>query len=203
MTEYVKQETKIEKNCQKAYALVFRQCTDPMRSKLEDNKDYQRMRSYHDMFLLRRVNQGLTFKFNGNKHLTHALHKAKRYFYQYFQTVHTTNQQYLETFNNKVSVIDSYFGSIGPDPGLAKEELAVVVNPTETNNRTVGKSAKRLFFWSWDALQIRPKEIRKYGGEVTKNITKGRYDYTAKTTELYNLLIKYKMYYNPPKRLVY
>ena len=166
MTEYVKQETKIEKNCQKAYALVFRQCTDPMRSKLEDNKDYQRMRSYHDMFLLRRVNQGLTFKFNGNKHLTHALHKAKRYFYQYFQTVHTTNQQYLETFNNKVSVIDSYFGSIGPDPGLAKEELAVVVNPTETNNRTVGKSAKRLFFFGVGMLCR--SDLRRYGNMVEK-----------------------------------
>ena len=45
------------------------------------------------------------------------------------------NPQYLDIFKNKVSAIKSYGGAIGTDPGLAKEELAVVVNPTDIDKQ--------------------------------------------------------------------
>ena len=72
------------------------------------------------MFLLVRAIKGLTFKFNGPKHLLHAPHDSKRDFYQYYYTGYTTNPQYLKTFNNKVLVIDSYGGAIGTDLELSK-----------------------------------------------------------------------------------
>ena len=67
---------------------------------------------------------GLNFNFDGHKHPLHALNNTERDFYCYYQTVQTTNTQYLETFNNKVPVIDSYGGAIWNDPRLAKEEPA-------------------------------------------------------------------------------
>ena len=54
------------------------------------------------------------------------------YFYCYYQTVQATNLQYLETFNNKVLVIESYGGDLMNDLGLAKEELAGAANLTDT-----------------------------------------------------------------------
>ena len=75
------------------------------------------------MFLLVESIKGITFKFYGHNHRSHALHDAKRDFYRYYHTVQTTNPQYLETFKKKVSGIESYGGSIGTHPGLAKEEL--------------------------------------------------------------------------------
>ena len=39
MMEYVKQDTKLDDNCHKSYTLIFRQCTNNMRLKLEDNED--------------------------------------------------------------------------------------------------------------------------------------------------------------------
>ena len=44
MMDYVERETKLDNNCQKSYALIFGQCTKHMRSKIEANKDYHRMR---------------------------------------------------------------------------------------------------------------------------------------------------------------
>ena len=41
----------------------------------------------------------------------------------------TTNTQYLYTFKNKVSVIESYVGDIRNDLELSKEELAGPANP--------------------------------------------------------------------------
>ena len=81
MTEYVKQESKLEWNFQKAYALIFRQCTEHMRSKLESHDDYKRMREDYSAFLLMGAIKGLNFKFNWHKHPPHALHDAKRDFY--------------------------------------------------------------------------------------------------------------------------
>ena len=59
------------------------------------------------------------------------LHKAKRCFYRYYQTVKTTNLKSLDTFKNKLSVIESYDIVIGTDPGLSKEELSGVANVTD------------------------------------------------------------------------
>ena len=68
--------------------------------------------------------KGVDFKFNRHKHPQHALHNSKRGFYRYHQTGQTKNPQYLETFNNKFSVIDSYGGAIGNELVMSKHELA-------------------------------------------------------------------------------
>ena len=75
------------------------------------------------MFLLVESIKGITFKFYGHNHRSHALHDAKRDFYRYYHTVQTTNPQYLETFKKKVSGIESYGGYIGTDQVMAKDEL--------------------------------------------------------------------------------
>ena len=52
ITEYVKRETKIDKNCQMAYLLIFEQCTEHMRSKIEAREDHQKMIGDYDVFLI-------------------------------------------------------------------------------------------------------------------------------------------------------
>ena len=126
MTEYVKRETKLDKNFQKAYALIFGQCTDHMHSKLEASEDYQTTRGNYDVLLLIAATKGLTYKFDGHNHQSHALHDAKQDFYCYYQTGKITNRQYLETYKNKVPVIELYGEAIGTDPRLAKVELTEI-----------------------------------------------------------------------------
>ena len=77
------------------------------------------------------VYQRLNFQVYGHNHPSHFLHKAKRCFYRYYQTVKTTNLKSLDTFKNKLSVIESYDIVIGTDPGLSKEELSGVANVTD------------------------------------------------------------------------
>ena len=113
-----------------------------MRSKLEAHKDYQRMRGDYNMFLLVGGIKGLTFKLDGNMHLPHALHDANRQFYRYYQTVNTTKLQYLETFKNNISVIESYGGSIGTDQILDKEKLEGISNPKDPYKQAAAEAAK-------------------------------------------------------------
>ena len=71
----------------------------------------------YDIFLLVDSTKGIIFKSNGHKHPPHTLNYTKREFYRYYQTWHTTNPQYLETFNNNLSVSESYGGVYMDGPG--------------------------------------------------------------------------------------
>ena len=90
--------------------------------------------------------KGLTSKFYGHKHLSQFPHDAKRDFYQYYQTGETTNLKYLETFNNKISFIESYVGYIGTDLGVSKEELAGLLNPSDPDSQAAAESKKMKYF---------------------------------------------------------
>ena len=107
-----------------------------MRSKLEACEYYQSMRGYYDVFLLISATKGMDLKFDGNKHLSHALHDTKQDFYCYYQTGQTKNIQYLDTFNKNLLVMDSYGRYIGTDLVLTKEELAGADNPSGAENKS-------------------------------------------------------------------
>ena len=85
--------------------MIFGQCTEHMRSKLEAREDYQTMWENYTVLLLMAHIKVLTYKFDRHNHHSHAIHHTKQDFYHYYHTGHTTNPQYLETFNNKVSSI--------------------------------------------------------------------------------------------------
>ena len=93
------------------------------------------------------------------------------------------NPQYLETFKNKVPVIDSYGGAIGTDPGLAKEELSVVVNPTDPDKQSVAEAAKNKCL---GVVMLCGSDQGRYGNlveDLQKYFFKGNYDYPVDATE--------------------
>ena len=94
------------------------------------------------MFLLVAAIKGLAFKFNGHNHPLHTLHNSKRDIYNYNQKGYISSKQYLETFNNKFSVIESYCGVVGTDLVLAREELAGAANLPDTEKQAAAEAAK-------------------------------------------------------------
>ena len=85
--------------------MIFGQCTDHMRSKLEAREYYQKMWGNYGVLLLMADMKFLTYKFDRHNHHSHAIHHTKQDFYHYYHRGNTTNPQYLETFKNKVSSI--------------------------------------------------------------------------------------------------
>ena len=57
--------------------LIFGHCTEHMRLKIESHQDYQNMRGDIDVLLLVANIKGITFKSDGHKHPSQALHEAK------------------------------------------------------------------------------------------------------------------------------
>jgi hypothetical protein len=116
--EYVKRKTYLADNMQTVYSLVWGQCTDVMRQKVEALSNYDTLTKNKDGLGLLKAIKDLVYNFQSQKYLPHALHESKRRFYFCVQGRHTTTSAYLEQFQNVVDVIGHSGGSIGDDPGI-------------------------------------------------------------------------------------
>jgi hypothetical protein len=116
--EYVKRKTYLSDNMQTVYSLVWGQCTDVMRQKIEALAVYDKLTTQGDGLALLKAIKDLVYNFQSQKYLPHALHESKRRFYFCTQGKHMTASMYLEQFQNIVDVIEHSGGSIGNDPGV-------------------------------------------------------------------------------------
>ena len=96
---YVKQDGILDENLQKAYSLIFVQCTEILKSKLKSRVNWDSMLSTYDMFALLKAIKTIIYKFKDQKYLPLSLHNAKTNFYNFRQGT-MTNPDYLDKFIN-------------------------------------------------------------------------------------------------------
>ena len=103
--EYVKRSSYMDENVKKVFSLVWGQCTEALRAKLQGIDDFKAMWDSGDGLALLKAIKTICFRFESQKNIAHAIHDAKRRFYMLSQGKSTITQ-YLETFKNVVDVID-------------------------------------------------------------------------------------------------
>jgi hypothetical protein len=116
--KYVKRKTQLAGNMQTVYSLVWRQCTDVMRQKVEVLSVYETLTLNGDGLALLKAIKDLVYNFQSQKYLPHTLHELKRRFYFCVQGQQTMASAYLEQYHNIVDVIEHSGGWIGDDPGI-------------------------------------------------------------------------------------
>ena len=77
---YVKRDGILDENLQKAYSLIFGQCTELLKSKLNSSVNWDAMSSTYDMFALLEAIKTITYKSKDQKYLPLSLHNAKTNF---------------------------------------------------------------------------------------------------------------------------
>ena len=97
---YVKAEVTLDSDLKKVYSLVYGQCSDALRAKLEAIPNHTVVSTNADVIGLLKNIKSATFSFQSQKYDPHALHEAKRRFYQLNQHKNATCQSYLEAFQN-------------------------------------------------------------------------------------------------------
>ena len=112
----VKQEYLLHANLQKAYALVLRQCTELLQSKLKQHADWAMLQCDQDVLSLLKVIKGICYKFEDQKYMPLALDNAKHALYNLHQGGMSCSD-YLEWFHNLVDVVTTYKGQLY-DPGV-------------------------------------------------------------------------------------
>ena len=109
--EYVKRDNYLKENIKTLYSLVWGQCTDIMRQRIEALDIFMGMAAEGDGLALIKAIKNVAFNFQSQKYLPHSLHESKRRFYLSQQGKHSTTQAYLEQFQNAVDVIGYSGGS--------------------------------------------------------------------------------------------
>jgi hypothetical protein len=195
--EFVKQGTIFEENKKTLYSLVWGQCTDIMRQKVEALDDFEAMANAGDGLGLLRAIKNLCFNLHhSQKYVGHAIHESKRRFYQCTQGKHMTTQAYLEAFRNTIDVIEHTGGSIGHEPGL-NEYVATRNNidydhmdaaeEEDVQNESHERYLAVAFILGADKL--------RYGRlleSLENNFLQGQNRYPATVTAAYGLLTNWK-----------
>jgi hypothetical protein len=80
--EYSRAKFKYAENVKTLFSLVWGQCTDVMRQKVEDTKTFETInKACNGIGLLLSLKKAIAFQFQGQKYLPHAVHEAlKRYY---------------------------------------------------------------------------------------------------------------------------
>ena len=127
--EHVKHKKGVVTGMKKAHALIWGQCTEAMRAKLEAKDNHATIASSRDVVGLLKNIRAIMFHFQSQKKAEHSLHEAKRRFYMLTQGKDMSCQQYRETFTNLVEVIEHCGGAVGDEPGMVDKVLGELKPP--------------------------------------------------------------------------
>jgi Zinc knuckle len=124
--EYVKSKRILRHNLIQAYMIVWGQCTDVMRTKLEAREGHSEIARKKDVVELLKNIKDIAFSFQSQRYEYHSLHDAKRRFYHLSQEKGMPCGAYLERFKNQVDVVSHCGGSVIDDAMIKKQLRAMV-----------------------------------------------------------------------------
>jgi hypothetical protein len=122
--EHVKRGTMLAENLKTDYSLIYGQCSDAMRAKLESRENHLVIKAASDSIGLLENIRTVMFQFQSQRYAPLALHEAKYRFYLFLQDRQAMCQQYHKTFKNNIDVIEYCGGVVSNDTGLVDNKLA-------------------------------------------------------------------------------
>jgi hypothetical protein len=194
--EHVKRITYLNENMKTLYSLVWGQCTDIMRQKIEANDAFGNISATGDGLGLLTALKGVAYQFQGQKYLSHALHESMKRYYNCTQGKFVTTQAYLENFQNVIDVVVHSGGEIAGHPGVSTGIIAekglVKANMTEAQIEEVrtensSRSTAMAFLLGCDRA--------RYGrliDDLENDFLQGRNNYPTTIAAAYNLLTNWK-----------
>jgi len=193
---YVKADTELDANLKKVYAIVFGQCSDAMRTKLEAIPNHASIAAARDVIGLLRNIKTATFSFQSQKYEPHALHEAKRRFYLMSQGKGVSCQNYFESFQNAVEVLEYCGGEIGTDIGLVERALAslnVTLDTATPEQLALSKDyAKQAYLACAFLLGADRNRFGKLIEDTENDYVKGQDRYPKTVLAAFNLMIYVK-----------
>jgi hypothetical protein len=111
------------KDLKKVYSLIWGQCTDALRAKLEVRGDYLRMKVDYDAIELLKSIKDCVFKSSSQKYGHHARHEALGKFANLHQDKNNNSQEYYQRYKNQVEVAEHCGVDIGVHSEAIEERL--------------------------------------------------------------------------------
>ena len=196
LDEVMKRESTLEENVKKVYSLIWGQCTDAMRQRIEALDTFAEMSRKGDGVGLLKALKAAAFNFQSQKNLEHALHESKRRFYMCSQGKYNTTQAYLETFQNTVDVVEHSGGQLGLDPGTIKailEEKNLNLDDMDDNEiKSLHKEAQEKYLAVAFVLGADRARYGRLIEDLENSYLQGQNNYPTTVTAAYHLLTNWK-----------
>jgi hypothetical protein len=96
--EYVREKKCLKENLKTLYSLVWGQCSDVIRTRIEALDNHEEMSLKGDSIGLLQAIKGIVYNFQSEKYRPMAIHEAMRRFYMIYQDKYMTCGAYLEKF---------------------------------------------------------------------------------------------------------
>ena len=116
--QYMRWEDTLTCDLKSAFVLIYGQSSDTLQVKLESRPNYETLKATADAIRLLENIKAVMFQFQAQNYRPLAFHKAKWWYYTFFQEKHMMCQQYYESFKNNADVLEYAGGMLGKEPGL-------------------------------------------------------------------------------------
>jgi hypothetical protein len=201
MKTYMKRKDLLESDSRAVYAIVWRQCSPMMQSKVESLDEFEAKSGDCDCVWLPKEIQGITHRFEGTRNVFISLDNAWSSYYSYRQGNKQTLHDYLKEDQGLVQVLEHYGAALGAEgpyqdavrdavgdnvmeetPGLADQEY---------KRRTVIAAKKKSVAIGF----LKRVDRKRYGGlwsDLENLYSRGEDQYPTDLTGAYNLLLNYK-----------
>ena len=121
--ECTKKELILEENMKTLYSIIWGQCTELMRQRIQALPEYKKMNSDADSLTLLKAIRNQAFNYQSQKDLAQALFEATNRLQTIVQDRNMSCQEYMDRFQNAVDVIIHIAGSVPVYPSLVDAAL--------------------------------------------------------------------------------
>ena len=193
--EYVKQTSRLQENIKRLWALVWGQCSDTIRTRLQALDTYENMHAASDGLRLLVAIKDLMYNVQEQKYVPLSIHLAKRQFFLLSQGRNTVGE-YYEQFKNQTDVLDHIGAGIGHDDAITRQVLRTQGIDIEDATEAQEEAAETQGIEWYLALAFLMGSDRSRFGRLLEKLendfTAGHDNYPKTLTDTYNMLLEWK-----------
>ena len=190
--KYVKQTSRLHENVKHLWALVWGQCSDTIRTRLQDLDTYDDMHTVSDGLWLLIAIKDLMSNVQEQKYVPLSIHLAKRQFFLLSQGGNTVGE-YYEQFKNQTDVLNQIGAGIGNDEAIMKQVLCSHgINIDEATDAQEENAETQVIEWYLTLAFLMGSDRGQFGRllETLENdFTAGNDNYPKTLTNAYNMLL--------------
>ena len=197
INRYILREELLNNNITKVFSLVWGQCTDTLKAKLESTNNWKDIQKNKDALQLLKEIKNIIFKFEDESYPMHSLFKANESVYLIKQQEDESNVKYYERFCNAVEAAEQYGACFGVDEAtlMTDEEYRELSQRQQQSKAEKDKAKKRVKEKYLAYIFINKLDANKYGNlkkELQNDYAKGKNNYPGTVLEAYKLLTNYR-----------
>ena len=193
---YVERKTMYAENKSKLFWVIWGQCSEEMRNKLELDDQYEDLEDNDDCVNLLNKIREICFSVDEKRYVPLAMLEAKSKLYNIRQGPKEGSKAYCERFTKEVAIVMEYGGSIGIDKALVEYEDTLLIGterPQDEDglNRQLEKKSQERYLAIMFLSQADPRRYGSLLNDMENNYAKGKNQFPLTIIDAYFMMLNY------------